>query len=45
MKKGIILFFCIALIAASTQSFAQLSKKEKKEWKKKAKNYKGNLKR
>jgi hypothetical protein len=41
MKKGIILFFCIALIAASTQSFAQLSKKEKKEWKKKAKSYKG----
>jgi hypothetical protein len=40
MKKGIILFFCIALIAASTQSFAQLSKKEKKEWKKAAKKYK-----
>ena len=40
MKKGIILFFCIALIAASTQSYAQLSKKEKKEWKKKAKSYK-----
>ena len=39
MKKGIILFFCLALIAASTQSFAQLSKKEKKEWKKKAKRY------
>ena len=40
MKKGVILFFCIALIAASTQSFAQLSKKEKKEWKKKAKEFK-----
>ena len=40
MKKGIILFFCLALIAASTQSFAQLSKKEKKEWKKKAKQFK-----
>ena len=39
MKKGIVLFFCLALIAASTQSFAQLSKKEKKEWKKKAKKY------
>jgi outer membrane murein-binding lipoprotein Lpp len=39
MKKGIILFFCLALIAASTSSFAQLSKKEKKEWKKKAKEY------
>ena len=39
MKKGIILFFCLALIAASTQSFAQLSKKEKKEWKKKAKQF------
>lgn len=39
MKKGIVLFFCLALIAGSTQSFAQLSKKEKKEWKKKAKEY------
>jgi hypothetical protein len=39
MKKGIILFFCLALITASTQSFAQLSKKEKKEWKKKAKQF------
>jgi vacuolar-type H+-ATPase subunit I/STV1 len=39
MKKSIILFFCLALIVASTQSFAQLSKKEKKEWKKKAKEY------
>lgn len=42
MKKGIILFFCLALIAASTSSFAQLSKKEKKEWKKKAKEYSKN---
>ena len=42
MKKGIILFFCLALIAASTTSFAQLSKKEKKEWKKKAKEYSKN---
>lgn len=39
MKKSIIAFFCLALIVASTQSFAQLSKKEKKEWKKKAKEY------
>ena len=37
MKKRIILFFCLALIFPSTQSFAQLSKKEKKEWKKKGK--------
>jgi outer membrane murein-binding lipoprotein Lpp len=40
MKKGIIFFFCVALMFASTHSFAQLSKKEKKEWKKKAKSYK-----
>lgn len=40
MKKGIVLFFCLALMAGSTQSFAQLSKKEKKEWKKKAKEFK-----
>jgi hypothetical protein len=39
MKKSIILFLCLALITASTHSFAQLSKKEKKEWKKKAKEY------
>jgi len=39
MKKSIIVFFCLVLIAGSTQSFAQLSKKEKKEWKKKAKEY------
>jgi TolA-binding protein len=39
MKKSIIVFFCLALIVASTQGFAQLSKKEKKEWKKKAKEY------
>jgi outer membrane murein-binding lipoprotein Lpp len=40
MKKGIIFFFCVALMMASTHSFAQLSKKEKKEWKKKAKEFK-----
>lgn len=39
MKKGIILFFCLALIFVSAPSFSQLSKKEKKEWKKKAKQY------
>ena len=39
MKNSIIVFFCLALILTSTQSFAQLSKKEKKEWKKKAKEY------
>ena len=39
MKNSIIVFFCLALIFTSTQSFAQLSKKEKKEWKKKAKEY------
>jgi vacuolar-type H+-ATPase subunit I/STV1 len=39
MKNSIIAFFCLALMIASTQSFAQLSKKEKKEWKKKAKEY------
>jgi vacuolar-type H+-ATPase subunit I/STV1 len=39
MKKSIIVFLCLALIVASTHSYAQLSKKEKKEWKKKAKEY------
>ena len=38
MNYRIILIFCVAIIF-STQSFAQLSKKEKKEWKKKAKEY------
>ena len=42
MKKVVILIFCLALITASTQSFAQLSKKEKKEWKKKAKEFSKN---
>jgi Skp family chaperone for outer membrane proteins len=37
MKK-LALLFCMALLFAGTQSFAQLSKQEKKEWKKKAKN-------
>ena len=39
MKNSIIVFFCLVLLTVSTQSFAQLSKKEKKEWKKKAKEY------
>ncbi len=39
MKKGIVFLFCLALMLASTQTFAQLSKKEKKEWKKKAKQF------
>lgn len=38
MKK-LALLFCMALLFAGTQSFAQLSKQEKKEWKKKAKEY------
>jgi vacuolar-type H+-ATPase subunit I/STV1 len=38
MKKSALLF-CMALLFAGTQSFAQLSKQEKKEWKKKAKEY------
>jgi hypothetical protein len=39
MKNRLIVFFCLALMVASTTSFAQLSKKEKKEWKKKAKQF------
>jgi hypothetical protein len=39
MKNRLLVFFCLALIFSATQSFAQLSKKEKKEWKKKAKEY------
>lgn len=39
MKNKAILLFCLALTFAYAQSFAQLSKKEKKEWKKKAKEY------
>ena len=42
MKKVFILIFCLALITFSTQSFAQLSKQEKKEWKKKAKEFSKN---
>jgi hypothetical protein len=39
MKNRVILIFCVALTFAGTQSFAQLSKQEKKEWKKKAKEF------
>lgn len=39
MKNHLILFLCLALIFASTEGYSQLSKKEKKEWKKKAKEY------
>jgi len=41
MKKYTLLF-CLALLFAGTQTFAQLSKQEKKEWKKKAKEMKSN---
>jgi TolA-binding protein len=37
--KTRVLFLCLALIFSGTQVFAQLSKKEKKEWKKKAKEF------
>lgn len=37
--KTIAQIICLALIFSGTQVFAQLSKKEKKEWKKKAKEY------
>jgi len=40
--KTRLLFVCLALIFSGSQVFAQLSKKEKKEWKKKAKEYKTN---
>jgi len=40
MKNRLILLFCLALIFSASASFAQnLSKKEKKEWKKRAKEY------
>jgi hypothetical protein len=37
--KTRVLFLCLALIFSGTQVFAQLSKKEKKEWKNKAKEF------
>src|SRR5690606_14093346 len=42
MNNRLVLFFCLALILSSTHSFAQLSKQEKKEWKKKAKEFSKN---
>ncbi len=39
MNNRLVLFFCLALIFSTSQSIAQLSKKEKKEWKKKAKEF------
>jgi vacuolar-type H+-ATPase subunit I/STV1 len=42
MKNQLILLLCLVLIFASQQTFSQLSKKEKKEWKKKAKEYSKN---
>ncbi len=40
--KTRVFILCLALIFSGTQVFAQLSKKEKKEWKKKAKEYSKN---
>jgi|SRR5690606_2488012 len=39
MKNHLILLFCLAMMVASNEAFSQLSKAEKKEWKKKAKEY------
>ncbi len=39
MKNIVILFLSLTLMLTSTYSFAQLSKTEKKEWKKKAKEF------
>ncbi|SKC74830.1 coiled-coil domain-containing protein [Ohtaekwangia koreensis] len=39
MKCRLTLFFCLAFIFSSSLVFAQLSKQEKKEWKKKAKEF------
>lgn len=40
--KRLTLLFCLVLLFAGTETFAQLSKQEKKEWKKKAKEFKKN---
>lgn len=37
--KTLPILFCLSLLFAGTETFAQLSKQEKKEWKKKAKEY------
>jgi hypothetical protein len=39
MNNRLVIIFCLALIFSTSQVFAQLTKKEKKEWKKKAKEY------
>src|SRR5690606_31972243 len=39
MNNRLVLFFCLALIFSTSHSFAQLSKQERKEWKKKAKEF------
>lgn len=42
MNNRLVVFFCLALIFSTSHSFAQLSKQEKKEWKKKAKEFSRN---
>lgn len=42
MNNRLILFFCLALFFSTTGTFAQLTKQEKKEWKKKAKEFSKN---
>jgi multidrug efflux pump subunit AcrA (membrane-fusion protein) len=42
MKSRLIVIFCLAFIFSTSQIFAQLSKTEQKEWKKKAKEYSKN---
>jgi hypothetical protein len=42
MNNRLILLFCLALLFSTSQTFAQLSKTEKKEWKKKAKEFSKN---
>lgn len=39
MKNKFIIFLCLIVFSVSTVSYGQLSKSEKKEWKKKAKEY------
>jgi outer membrane murein-binding lipoprotein Lpp len=42
MNNRLILLFCLALLFSTSHTFAQLSKTEKKEWKKKAKEFSKN---
>lgn len=42
MNNRLVVFFCLALIFSTSHSIAQLSKQEKKEWKKKAKEFSRN---